>query len=199
VSQQSIQQAWTYQFLPSESPVTAPTPTNPEKAERRSSPAFPGARTLAHARRVLPHSSSRVLLCTAWITASLVALGLLYVSANALVANAEYNRQRLVQETGTLRAQNLQLRCALSQTMDVARVAALAKNAGMRPADPAEESDFVALPASQVKTQAHQPGWFSRGPVFAAVLTKQLNASYSTGRAEASVTNTRSYQAAAQK
>jgi hypothetical protein len=124
------------------------------------------------------------------ITVSLLVLGLTFVAINALAAKAEYRRQELQQKTNALREKNQTLRCELSHRTALSRVSTLATAAGMRPADPAIESDFLALPAEKIQNRTHQAGWFSRGPLLADALNRQLRLTRLTGRAVAATTTT---------
>lgn len=181
--QQPTQQMWCYQFRPSTSPEPA------RGAEPTISRHLPRS-------RIRPHLSPPLLtLLATGLTASLLALAMLYVSAHALAAKGEYLRQRLLRETALRRAQNLALRCQLSESTDFARISQIALAAGMRPANPATDTDFISLPLA-AKEQAHAEAglsqkasplpWFNQGPPLIAALVRQLSLSFATGRAEAS-------------
>ena len=181
MSQQLMPQPWTYQFRPGagrDDQAAGPdTPSGSKRTSRKKA-----ARRKQSAPLITPNALAAFALL---IIASLLA----YVSANALAAGKEYQRQRLAREVSALRAQNAALRCSLNQAQDLSRVAGFAQAAGMHSADPALESDFIA-PAPETVRAAHAApiAWFSRGPGLVSAWAQGLNASYSYGRAEASST-----------
>jgi len=120
------------------------------------------------------------------MAASLLVLGLLYISANALTVKTEYQRQQLAAEVSRLEKKHQALDCELSQAVEFARIKTLAEDAGMRPADPATESDFITLPSSHTQKQTRRPGWFNQGPSLIVALGHQFRLYNSIGRAEAS-------------
>jgi hypothetical protein len=111
---------------------------------------------------------------------------LLYVSAHATVAEVEYQRQNLAREVETLRSRNMGLHYQLTQAADLDRVTQFARAAGMRPADPALESDFLALSSGPSET-AQTCAWFSQGSLLMAEIAKQFALPQLTDRAEASI------------
>jgi len=188
VLQHNLQQEWTYEFCPNSSPQSRPGAKQPTAAAPQLVTTAP-----RQARdRLCPRFSSRLIKLMAVVpTASLLLLAVSYISAQAVVAKVHYQSRQLAQETAALRAQNLNLRCQLSQALDLARIEQLAKSAGMQPADPAKESDFLPFPASQIDqavAKSHPKSLFSQGPALIAALSHQLSPSWAVGRAEASTT-----------
>jgi hypothetical protein len=184
MSQQLMQQEWIYQFRPG-------TNTHQARSSRKgkSSPTSPwhNLRTRIH----LHLSPATFTLAAMGLTAFLLALAILYLSANALAAKTEYQRQRLQRETTLLRERNAALRCQLGQAANLARVSQFALAAGMRPADPAAESDFLRFTPAQSRAQAGTQTWFDSGPVLVAALARQMGSPFVSGRAEASQTEPR--------
>lgn len=183
MSQQLIQQQWTYQLRPS-AKATAESARGGDRPKAVPSGLEAVARW-QHLRSRLhfsPDTSRHVILLTAF----LLALAVIYVYANALATGAEYRRQRLQRATDLLRRENVTLRWQLGQAADLAQVRHFAQTVGMRPADPASESDFLVLAPTNPMSQAINHAWFDQGPLLAALLAHQLSAPGSIGRAEAS-------------
>jgi hypothetical protein len=137
--------------------------------------------------RLFPHSrlTPKQTLAFLGLTLALPLLALLYVSAHAVVAEVEYSRQSLAREVETLRSQNMALHYQLTQAADLNRVTRFAQAAGMRPADPASESDFLALPSSGPQI-AQNCAWFNQGSFLVAEIGKQFSLPPLADRAEAS-------------
>ncbi|NIM07028.1 MAG: hypothetical protein GTO55_10675 [Armatimonadetes bacterium] len=179
MSQQLTQQQWVYQFRPDADYDQART------ARRRADP--PGlSRHNLRNRSYLRLSPAVFTLAAMGLTASLLALAILYVSANAFAAKTEYQRQRLQRETALLRDENAALRCQLDQAANLDRVRQFALAANMRPADPASETDFLSFTPAQSRTEAQGITWFNNGPMLIAALARQLGGAYPSDRAEAS-------------
>ncbi len=182
MSQQLLQQDLSYQFHPGAvQPEVASQPKN-------ASSTLGGMSSWQQvSSRTRLHISPKLLVRTVALTAFLLALVMLaYIAASALAAEADYQRQQTQRSATQLREQNAQLRCQLSQAADLARVSNFALAAGMRPADPATESDFLSVTPTIAKAEAKSPVWFSKGPMIAVIIASQFNASYTSGRAEAS-------------
>ena len=180
MSQQSLQQEWTYQFRNNTATEKARV-GGQFKAGRNGKLPWQGLHS-----KIRRNFSPTLLACLVMGAAvSLLVLASLYISANALTAKIDYQRQTLLKENSALREQNATLRCRLDQAADLARISKLASAVGMRPADPATESDFLSLTPGQTSLQASN-AWFSKGPKVVAKLNRKIDASYSSGRAEAS-------------
>jgi hypothetical protein len=173
-----MKQNWSYQFRPDPGP--APAEPAPKVGASKG--------RIGLRRRTRPRpsllSASRQTLIFLGLTISLSVLALLYVSAHSAAAGVEYQRQRLAKEVETLRSGNLNLRYELTQAADLSRVGRFAQQAGMRPADPALESDFLFLPAASAGA-APTSAWFSRGSMLIAEIARQFSLPPLADRAEA--------------
>jgi len=187
MSQQILHKQWTYQFRPGANPDQARA--TQAKAPSSSLP-WQNLRT----RTYLHIPPTLLTIVAVGLTASLLALAWLYLSADAIGAKTEYQRQQLLREVASLRARSIALRCQLDQRADLPRISRFALAAEMRPADPASESDFLSLSPAQSRTAMLPPGaWFSRGPVLIAAFVRQISPPpffvQPSGRAEASQPN----------
>jgi hypothetical protein len=180
VSQLLMQQNLSYQFLPDpaqepESPALKVGLVNRKAGVRPRIRPLPSARWLPRPALVL----------FGLVVSLPILLALLYVSAHAVTAEVDYSRQRLAQQVETLRSRNLDLRYELTQAADLNRISQFAQAAGMRPADPASESDFLSLPAASTATLPAR-SWFSQGSMLVAEIAKQFSLPTLADRAEAS-------------
>jgi len=180
VSQPLLQQNWNYQFRPGQTSAPAQPPASAGLVDRKTD--------VRRRPGLLPHSrlSTKQTLMVLGLAVSLPTLALLYVSAQAAVATVEYQRQNLAREVDNLRSRNMALHYQLTQAADHDRIGRFAQAAGMRPADPALESDFLALSPGPSET-AQTCAWFSQGSMLMAEIAKQFTLPPLTERAEASV------------
>lgn len=119
------------------------------------------------------------------LTACFLFIALLYLMGQARLTTTEYRRQALFGQISRLEARNTALRFQINQLSEASRVAELAQASGMRRADPAAETDYIALaPPPETRTTP----WRLRAErTVASAFTSlrlQLAASLS-GRAEA--------------
>jgi len=99
------------------------------------------------------------------LAALFVSLALIYGAASALVVRNGYVSMALRRQIADLRAQNSLLEYQINQARSSAQTPEAAQRLGLRPADPVQEVDYVALPYSPgdsgVPAAGEPAGWLA--------------------------------------